>query len=441
MAARTRASGVSASRFWVGALLLLAAAAFALGAGGASAQEPDPGQYCPEGFEWLPNSALGCVQRWDTLPEGAYLNDVNYALCPEGTFPYAEWRPTKGGVKVLNAGAFRFLDACYATEAEVQARESAELEDSLEPTTVAPTTTEATPPETTATGTSVTDTTDTTAAPTTTVPTKGTAAGRVLDEDRKEPTRRSQAAGATAIALLGWTAAAARAGLVRGRAGELVASADATTARVEREVSDAAERLERRTVEITERAGRRLTEAAERLERRSEQLQGVFRTAREAEAYLRDPRRVGDEAARQAAERLVRERDRILQRVQERIDRKGDELVRRVFGSATPYIDNPHATLRRLAEAMVEPRRLGRVLDAELQRNPQVARHLLLKAGLKPGVLALIDERRAARALGQLVRNPFRAIRAGVRDVAYNLTHPKVAVQRLGRGIRRALRF
>jgi hypothetical protein len=393
-------------------LAFVLAWAFGAAASGVLAQDQPP--VCPDGFNWERMSGVGCVQKRETLPtNGGSINYEGRSICRDEAAPYGiyEYRETPGGVPVPGTGGattFAFLVECL-TEAEYQTRTTA-APDTATPDTAAPDTA---PPDTAPPDTATPDTAPPdTATPDTGTPGTGAAAPSTPTTVTTSPSRvltSTPRTGTNGLAVTGV--------VVTGLAGWMVAAHQARSVRTGDDAP----------------AGRPSAAPTE------DQHQQPGRAERTMEHVQRSIRAGNVPDALRAA--AAAERDRALERLQQRVQREGDRLAQRVFGSATPHLANPRASLIDLGRALTEPRTLGRHLAGEIERNPQLARHLLLRAGIKPGLLQLIDERRAVRMVTQLVRNPPRAIAAGVRDVAYNISHPRIGLQRLGRGIRRALPF
>jgi hypothetical protein len=127
-----------------------------------------------------------------------------------------------------------------------------------------------------------------------------------------------------------------------------------------------------------------------------------------------------------------------LRRLTEKEKRKlGERLLREagVSDDVIARVQDPYGLVWRIAHGL-DPKTLGRTLELELRSNPDLARQVLIRAGLNPAQIGLLGgPDRVVRHIGRFVRNPGRAMRDFWRDVRDNVRHPGRFVGRIAQAV------
>lgn len=399
----------------------------------ASAQETDP---CPNGFHFDRMSGTGCVQDFDKFPEYGHPGYTGSPVCDLGA-AVTEWREVKAEVPGQpGAGAFAFLCFCDTdvdrnpTPSDVarcsdlpQLLEDSRIERGvIEPvlvtTTAEPTTTTATTAAA-ATTTQAASSTSTTHAATAPTSEKG-------DEDtaeQKSPQSSRTTAAVALVAAVGVMAQGARSGVVRGKAGELVAKGDA----LPKEVQD---KLQKRANDLRSKIRQRYEQALARL-RSNRLVRRPGEIAERGERRFREAQARLDRRARRIKERIERRVTEIVDRVKHgRLVRRGREIFDRAVRGIGKLQANYQAA-QELHTIVTDKRRLQQEIDRGVAR---AVHRRIVSSGVSPVlVIGLGGERAIGRSVNRLIHDPRREFRR----VGRTLRNPRNVVKEIGRGVRR----
>ncbi|NIA24826.1 MAG: hypothetical protein GWP04_04590 [Gammaproteobacteria bacterium] len=369
-------------------------------------------------------SGTGCVQDLNTFPEYGHPGYTGSPVCDLGA-AVTEWREVRGEVPGQpGAGAFAFL--CYCDTSLDRNPDSTDLarcpnvaqlvEDSrIERGFVEPTTTTA----------QETATTEPASEPTSTTATVTSTTAPAIPSEPSEPAGGvpGSAAAVALVTVAGVMGQAVRAGVVRGKAGELVAKGDALP-------KDVRDKIDNRKKELRTRLRQRYQEALQRLRRHrivrrpGEIVERGERRFREAQARL-------DRRSRRVEERLRKRGRETIDRIgRSRIVRRGRDLFDKgARGLARLRAD--YQAAQGLHTILTDRRRLQQEVDRGIER---AVHRRLVGSGVSP---LLVTGLGGERAIGNSVKRFFRDPRREFRRVGRTLRSPRNVVKEVGRGVRR----
>jgi hypothetical protein len=103
-------------------------------------------------------------------------------------------------------------------------------------------------------------------------------------------------------------------------------------------------------------------------------------------------------------------------------------------------LDDPLGALTSLGSAARDPRNLGKAVRQTLVNEPRVVQHILSQHGFTPPMVNFFGGTgHIVKTLERVVRNPPKAIGAGLKDLGRNLTHPDELLRHIRHGIERVV--